>query len=74
MIELPFAQKNLDGLVMELQDGAFELLEDIVAVTTDNLEEGFKDVDVVCMVGAIPRGPGMDRSDLLLKNKQIFFD
>jgi malate dehydrogenase len=59
---------------MELQDGAFELLEEIVPVTTDNLEAGFKDVDVVCMVGAIPRGPGMERSDLLLKNKQIFED
>lgn len=74
LIELPFAQKALDGLVMELQDGAFELLEEIVPVTTDNLEAGFKDVDVVCMVGAIPRGPGMERSDLLLKNKQIFED
>ena len=74
LIELPFAQKALDGLVMELQDGAFELLEDIVPVTTENLEAGFKDVDVVCMVGAIPRGPGMERSDLLLKNKQIFED
>lgn len=74
LIELPFAQKALDGLVMELQDGAFELLEKIVPVTTDNLEAGFKDVDVVCMVGAIPRGPGMERSDLLLKNKQIFED
>lgn len=59
---------------MELQDGAYELLEGIVAVTTDELEKGFTDVDAVCLVGAIPRGPGMERADLLLKNKQIFFD
>ena len=74
LIELPFAQKALDGLVMELQDGAYELLEDIVAVTTDDMEKGFTDVDVACLVGAIPRGPGMGRADLLIKNKQIFFD
>lgn len=72
LIELPFAQKALDGLVMELNDGAYDLLEDIVA-TTDILE-GFKDIDVACLVGARPRGPGMERADLLLANKMIFVE
>lgn len=57
---------------MELNDGAYDLLEDIVA-TTDVLV-GFKDIDVALLVGAKPRGPGMERSDLLLANKQIFID
>lgn len=70
LLELPFAQKALDGLVMELNDGAYELLADIVA-TTDPLV-GFKDIDVAVLVGARPRGPGMERSDLLMANKDIF--
>jgi len=74
LIELPFAKKNLDGLVMELHDCAFPLLEDIVAVTTDEMEKGFTDIDAACLVGAIPRGPGMERADLLLKNKNIFVE
>lgn len=65
LIELPFAQKALDGLVSELQDGAFDLLEDIVPTTSEHLDIGFKDIDFACLVGAIPRGPGMERSDLL---------
>jgi malate/lactate dehydrogenase len=67
LIELPFAQKALDGLVMELNDGAYDLLEDIVATT--DIMEGFKDIDFACLVGARPRGPGMERKDLLLANK-----
>lgn len=70
LLELPFAQKALDGLVMELNDGAYELLADIVA-TTDPLV-AFKDIDVAVLVGARPRGPGMERSDLLMANKDIF--
>ena len=67
MIELPFAQKALDGLVMELTDGAYDLLEEVVATT--DVMVGFKDIDYACLVGARPRGPGMERSDLLLANK-----
>ena len=70
LLELPFAQKALDGLVMELNDGAYDLLEGIVA-TTDPLV-CFKDIDVAVLVGARPRGPGMERSDLLMANKDIF--
>ena len=72
LIELPFAQKALDGLVMELKDGAYDLLHDIVPTT--DIMEGFKDIDVALLVGARPRGPGMERKDLLLANKQIFVD
>ena len=67
LIELPFAQKALDGLVMELNDGAYDLLEDILPTT--DVMVGFKDIDVALLVGARPRGPGMERSDLLLANK-----
>lgn len=70
LIELPFAQKLLDGLVMELNDGAYELLVDIVACTDPLI--GFKDIDVAVLVGSRPRGPGMQRSDLLMANKDIF--
>ena len=67
MIDLPFAQKALDGLVMELNDGAYPLLHEIVP--TMDIMVVFKDVDVALLVGARPRGPGMERSDLLLANR-----
>jgi malate dehydrogenase len=67
LIDLPFAQKALDGLVMELNDGAYPLLHEIVP--TMDIMVGFKDVDVALLVGARPRGPGMERSDLLLANR-----
>jgi malate/lactate dehydrogenase len=67
LIELPFAQKALDGLVMELNDGSYDLLAGVVPTT--DVMEGFKDIDVACLVGARPRGPGMQRSDLLIANK-----
>ena len=67
MIDLPFAQKALDGLVMELNDGAYPLLHEIVP--TMDIMVGFKNVDVALRVGARPRGPGMERSDLLLANR-----
>ena len=55
---------------MELQDCAFPTLAGIVA--TDKVEEAFKDVDYVFLVGSFPRKAGMDRSDLLAKNGGIF--
>lgn len=57
---------------MELNDGAYDLLEEIVPTT--DIMVGFKDIDVALLVGARPRGPGMERSDLLMANKQIFID
>ncbi len=70
LIEIPPALDMLKGVVMELEDAAFPLLAGIVATT--DLEEGFKDTDYAILVGARPRGPGMERADLLSANGQIF--
>lgn len=70
LIELPFAEKYLNGLVMELKDSAYRTVAGIVPTMED--EVGFKDVDVAILVGAKPRGPGMERKDLLQANAKIF--
>jgi malate dehydrogenase len=70
LIEIPPALDALKGVVMELQDCAFPLLTDIVQ--TADAAEGFRDVNVACLVGAKPRGPGMERADLLKDNGGIF--
>ncbi|TBR12780.1 MAG: malate dehydrogenase [Lysobacter sp.] len=72
MLELPMekAQAALRGVMMELEDCAFPLLAGMVG--TDDAEVAFKDVDVALLVGARPRGPGMERKDLLLENAKIF--
>lgn len=70
LLELPQAEKVLQGLVMELKDGAYPCIADIIPAT-DALV-AFKDADVVVMVGARPRGPGMERADLLTANAKIF--
>ena len=72
MLELPMekAQAALKGVMMELEDCAFPLLAGMVG--TDDAEVAFKDIDVALLVGARPRGPGMERKDLLLENAKIF--
>ena len=70
LLEIPQALGGLHGTVMELRDCAFPLLHDVVA--TDKPEEAFGGVDVAMLVGARPRGPGMERKDLLSANAQIF--
>lgn len=72
MLELPMekAQAALKGVMMELEDCAFPLLAGMVG--TDDPMVAFKDVDVALLVGARPRGPGMERKDLLLENAKIF--
>lgn len=70
MIDLPFAEKALTGVQAELHDCAFPLLEEVVCASDPTV--GFKDVDYAFMVGAKPRGPGMERADLLKDNGQIF--
>merc|ERR1711935_645126 len=62
----------LKGVQMELNDCAFPLLHGMVA--TDNMDEGWKDVDYGLLIGAKPRGPGMERGDLLKDNGKIFVD
>jgi len=70
LIEIPPAIDALKGVVMELDDAAFPLLAGVVATT--DIEEGFKDADYAILVGARPRGPGMERADLLSENGKIF--
>jgi malate dehydrogenase len=70
LIELPHAMKVLDGLVMELIDGAYDLVSEIS--TFDNANNGFKDIDVAILVGSRPRGPGMQRAELIECNAKIF--
>lgn len=72
LLEIPDekAQKALQGVIMELEDCAFPLVEGIVA--TGDPEVAFKDADYALLVGARPRGPGMERADLLAANAQIF--
>lgn len=70
LLEITPALDALQGVVMELNDCAFPLVQDIVA--TDDLNVAFKDTDVALLVGARPRGPGMERGDLLEANGQIF--
>ena len=70
LLEIPPAMDALAGVVMELEDCAFPTLAGIIS--TDNPETAFGDADFVLMVGARPRGPGMERKDLLEANAKIF--
>jgi len=72
LLEIPDekAQKALRGVIMELDDCAFPLLQSVVP--TDDAKVAFRDVDVALLVGARPRGPGMERKDLLEANGRIF--
>src|SRR5262245_13649176 len=72
LLEIPDekAQKALKGVMMELEDCAFPLLAGMEAHGDPNT--GFKDTDYALLVGARPRGPGMERADLLAANAQIF--
>lgn len=72
MLEIPTegAQKALKGVAMELDDCAFPLLQDMVL--TDDPKVAFKDVNWALLVGSKPRGPGMERADLLKDNGKIF--
>ena len=72
LLELPMekAQAALKGVIMELEDCAFPLLAGVVGTADPTV--AFKDADVALLVGAMPRGPGMERKDLLLKNAEIF--
>jgi malate dehydrogenase len=70
LLEIPPALPALKGVVMELDDCAFAPLAGIVA--TDDAAEAFRDADYALLVGARPRGPGMERNDLLEANAQIF--
>jgi malate dehydrogenase len=72
LLEIPDekAQKALKGVMMELDDCAFPLLHGMIAASDPMV--AFKDVEVALLVGARPRGPGMERKDLLEANGKIF--
>jgi malate dehydrogenase len=70
LLEIPPALPALGGVVMELDDCAFPTLSGTVA--TDDASKAFRDSDFALLVGARPRGPGMERKDLLEANAQIF--
>ena len=70
LLEIPPAMQALNGVVMELNDCAFPLLHDVVV--SDDPNVAFKDVEYALLVGAKPRGKGMERSDLLTENGKIF--
>jgi malate dehydrogenase len=74
MLELPMEkpQNALKGVMMELEDCAFPLLVDMIG--TGDAKEAFRDVDHALLVGAKPRGPGMERKDLLMDNAKIFIE
>jgi malate dehydrogenase len=74
LLEIPNdkAQKALNGVMMELEDCAFPLLAGMTA--TADASTAFRDADIALLVGARPRGPGMERKDLLMENAKIFIE
>jgi len=74
LLELPLdkAQAALKGVMMELEDCAFPLLAGMIGSAEPNV--AFKDAQLALLVGARPRGPGMERKDLLLENAKIFIE
>src|SRR3984957_2879870 len=70
LLEVTPALAALQGVLMELSDCAFPTLQSVIA--TDDPKVAFRDCRVAMLVGARPRGPGMERKDLLLANAQIF--
>ena len=70
LLEIPPAMEAVRGVVMELDDCAFPLIADIIA--TDDPDVAYKDASYALLVGSRPRGPGMERKDLLEANGAIF--
>lgn len=70
LIDQPGMEGALKGVMMEIEDGGFPLL-DHVEIST-HLSDGFKNADYAFLIGARPRGPGMERKDLMLLNAEIF--
>ena len=70
LLDITKSQSALSGVAMELEDCAFPLLSDLVV--TDDPNIAFRDADIVLLVGALPRGKGMERKDLLEINGEIF--
>jgi malate dehydrogenase len=72
LLDMPAVKTVLEGVRMEIYDCAYPLVNEVII--PENFKEGFKAVDVAMLVGASPRGPGMERADLLKKNAEIFIE
>lgn len=72
LYDLPGTEAMMEGVAMELEDCAFPLLKEIHFGSS--LQEQFQGVDIALLIGAKPRGPGMERGDLLRENGKIFID
>lgn len=72
LLEIAAAQKALQGVALELVDGSYNLIQDVVL--TSEASVAFKDADIAVLVGSFPRQKGMERKDLLAKNAAIFKD
>jgi malate dehydrogenase len=70
LLEIPAALSALKGVAMEIEDCAYPLLQDIIITSVPMV--GFADAEYALLVGATPRGPGMERNDLLKVNADIF--
>jgi malate dehydrogenase len=70
LLEAPGMEEGFKGVLMELEDSAYPILTQVV--TTTSAMEAFEDVDLALLIGAKPRGPGMERKDLILHNAPIF--
>jgi malate dehydrogenase len=70
LLDLPQAQTMLRGVMMELEDCAFQLLQQVIV--TDDPRVAFRDTEIAMLIGARPRGKGMERKDLLESNGAIF--
>jgi malate dehydrogenase len=70
LLDIPLMAGVLEGVVMELEDGAYPLLHKVLATVDE--KEAFTDIDVAFLVGAMPRKEGMERKDLLAANVKIF--
>src|SRR5262245_3509033 len=72
LVDIPPMIEKAKGVLMELEDGAYPLVSRLSA--TSDRTVGFKDADWVLLVGSRPRGPGMERNDLISANGPIFVD
>lgn len=72
LIDIEPALANVKGVMMEIEDCAFERLTSVQGFASDQLDQGFKAIDFAFLIGASPRKAGMERSDLLEKNGEIF--
>lgn len=72
LLDIEPAMKALKGVAMEIEDGAYPLVKGII--TTSNYDEAFAGAQWIILIGGFPRGPGMTRGDLLLKNAPIYIE